>query len=583
MEMLGPRMGPSSKQEGPVLTEMKYKNLPKQEPIDKRQSFSKVLESRKAPQELRPVDDRRTEKQEVRTNLGREKTEAKVRKTSDRESAMLNFMDSMESEFGITPVRMLEALAVLDTEDLTRPPEETASSVIANLELAAEEEPQAMDMYLAFVQQWQGLRKDEGGVDPKLAVGAAALANAGMVQAGLDVKTGGPQVANAALDRRMVLNQSLDKMNDQFFMKGIAATPVVDGARDPQQTADVLGKLAEESQLQGFKAVPRENFFASELAPPQTVGELAGPEAHDMIADSSAVDLQIPADLEGGGKTADLEALMRKMNAEPVVLKAEPGMVSMKSAEPKILDISALQIPGFGGAAVTSGESSMGGEMEGGDSDGAQSEAHDPRATDFAQMMRAEPGAKAASVEGNAGAVSAFAMTESEAKENLEALKDQTQLMVTKGGGEARIKLNQEGLGEVTLKVLVHEGKVNIEMKTDNAETKKLLESSIADLKTSLSAQKLSVDNVKVDVGTSDQQSAQQRAMDFQQDMGRQQARQMMNQFREESAARRDPFFEMSGIKAYGRKRAELDPIGPASNIAPRAVIGRGDRMNLVA
>lgn len=566
-------MGPGSVQEGPV---------PNLSPPGKPNTgFAKVLEDRKTPQELRPAETRRSEKQEVRERLpDGEKPVPKARKTSERETAMLQFMDSMESEFGITPARMLEALADLDNEALVRPPEDTASDVIANLELPSEDEPQATEMYLQFLQQWQDLRRADETADPQAAASAAGLVAGGAIlQAGLDVKQGAP--ALDAGERRALLNRSLDRMNDQFFMRG----PLADAGTDATKTAETLSRLSE----LGFERVePR--LVADPRLAPMPAAELAVNPAR-LPAEDALAFADGPAPLPGeAGGLSELEGLLRQLNADPLAFRAEAHAAVPKAAavaEPKVLDVSALQIPGFGALAAATpadaGETALGadtGEAEG-DGGGGLADGRGEAnlmGADFAQLLRAEPGAKAAGAAG-AAPLGAFALNDAEAQANLEALKDQTRIMVREGGGEARIRLNQEGLGEVQLKVLVHDGKVNVELKTDNADAKKLLESSIADLKQSLSAQKLSVDNVKVDVGTSDAQS-QQRPMDFQQDPGRQQARQAMEQFRHESASRRDPFFEMSGIKAYGRKRAEPEPI-PAAG--PRVMSGRGERMNLVA
>lgn len=601
MEILGTRMGPSSVQEGPTLKEMKDVNLPNLSPKEKPTSFAKALESRKTPQETRPAETRRSEKLDVRERIeDAGKPAPKIRK-NERETAMLQFMDSMESEFGITPARMLEALADLDNEDLARTPEDTASDVIANLDLPAEDEPQAMEMYLQFLQvwrnspagqQWRDMRAANDVADPNAAKNIAGLVGGGAIlQAGMDVKQGaGPLNANK---KRNVLNQSLDRMNDKFFMRG----PLAETGIDSSKTAETMSKLSE----LGFEKVEPQLITDPRLAKEARVAKHAEFSAA-KAAESAPALTGAETSAMAAGETTELESMLRQLNADPLAFRAEVNQAAAQSlgakpmgatAEPKILDISALQIPGFGSAAAIAkpeglGDSSLGANSGDAESDGSGEGLAEGRAdaqllgSDFSQVMRAEPGAKAAVAAGT-GQAGAFALTDTEAQGNLEALKDQTQIIAMKGGGEARIKLNQDGLGEVQLKVLVHDGKVNVEMKTDNAEAKKILESSIADLKQGLAAHKLSVDNVKVDVGTSDAGQQQQRQMDFQQDMGRQQARQMMEQFRQDSASRRDPFFEMSGIKAYGRKRADLDPIAPAGNTAPRVMSGRGERMNLVA
>ena len=58
--------------------------------------------------------------------------------------------------------------------------------------------------------------------------------------------------------------------------------------------------------------------------------------------------------------------------------------------------------------------------------------------------------------------------------------------MIKDGGGEMKIQMNPEGLGEVNLKVLVEDGNVNIEMIADNKDAKKLMEKGLLDLKANL-------------------------------------------------------------------------------------------------
>lgn len=584
-----------------------------QDSVDESQRFSRVLERKGSPKELRPNEDRRSTKTERQDTFKPDKPEPKVRKTSEREAVMLNFMDSMESEFGITPTRMLEALAVLDSEELTRPPEETASDVIANLQLAPEEEPRAMELYLGFLQTWKDTAKTptpqpltSGPVMTTL--GAAGLSADTILRNGA-VKDPGLKDIKAiptGPERREQLNQSLDRMNAKFFMQG-------PGAREPLKNTvsePLAGKAAmlmngpegsiEDTSLEvplseGRTERPihsalaglglRPEFVPNPLQPALRPDQMFQVQAQVPAAANAADQVllseigEVPEDVP---QTKDLETLLQKLNADPMAFQFD-NKAAAKA--PQVLDVSALQVPGFG-AAVTAAanKSELGAELADTDSeskdttkDGGESQSLN---SDFSQLVRPAQGPKTQALA--AGATGAFAVTDAEAKANLEALKDQTQMMVHKGGGEARIKFSNADMGEVQLKVQVREGRVNIEFATDNQETKKLLESSIADLKSSLSGHKLSVDSVKVDIGQS-HLSDSQRGMDFQQDMARQQARQMMSQFRDETASRRDPFFEMSGIKAYGRKRADLDPIPAAGNTAPRRMSGRGDRMNLVA
>jgi flagellar hook-length control protein FliK len=173
---------------------------------------------------------------------------------------------------------------------------------------------------------------------------------------------------------------------------------------------------------------------------------------------------------------------------------------------------------------------------------------------------------------------------------NMEKLVGQAKIVANKGGGEAIVKLNPEGLGEVKLKIAVKDGRVQVEMATESNEAKKMLESTVGELKHALNSQKLSVDSIKVDVGNqlaSDQKNpdgknGQDQSMNFRQDPGREQARQFFANMREESMARREPFAETGAIRDYQRPATPIAEkrASPASRYAGT---GRGEKMNIVA
>jgi hypothetical protein len=167
---------------------------------------------------------------------------------------------------------------------------------------------------------------------------------------------------------------------------------------------------------------------------------------------------------------------------------------------------------------------------------------------------------------------------------NIKQILNQAQYMIRKGGGEVNVQMNPEGLGKVQLKVLVENGKVNLALSAQTDEAKKLLEGGISELKSQLSQHKLLVENVRVDVTHSARDTAQQQ-MDFSnQQNAREQARQFMGQFRENSwSGRGDSFYEMTGINSY-KSQKTVPPLQPAASqgLRPRANM-RGSGLNLVA
>lgn len=160
------------------------------------------------------------------------------------------------------------------------------------------------------------------------------------------------------------------------------------------------------------------------------------------------------------------------------------------------------------------------------------------------------------------------------------------QILMKNGGGEMKMQLKPEGVGDVTLKVAVKDGQVGIQMVTENDSAKKALESGLEDLKTSLAQHKLHVDAVKIEVGT---EMAKQRFEQAQQDASRDQARQMaqdfMGQFRQDREGFRQSFSDMAGSRGYQQpKRNSLPEIEPTGTASVSNSKNNGERrLNLVA
>lgn len=597
MKTLGPGIGPSSKMD--ILQSLDKGNGPnkatanKGEPspkIGEKKEFSDLVRERtpqdreaakervdrritearrEKPNELRPSDrqkDSRPVKVESKGELPRQAENSGMTREIDRKKAMLEFMDSMQSEFGITPVRMLEAMAQIDSENLTLAPEDTASQVIDNLELAPEDEPRAMALYSSFINQWRELQ--DTPLKPMQMVEGGGEKAPLLMGKGMELRPAAkPEVSLTSVEKRAKLNESLDQMNARFFGK-------------PEDGA--LPRFANSEVLRMAPELPA-NLMQKEILP--SAQPLDATSTMSFTQDESGLYLAKPS-TEG---SIDFSSLPKMMPGR-TELAPEVGLNKVTASELSeaesalgalIADVKKLSEQANSGSdegfdTETSADSDLS------DLAGPEQSHADLPQDSFAQVMRPQSFA-GAPIAGAAVGTQSTGPTEMD-KAALDAIKDQAQIMVNKGGGEAKITFNQEGLGEIQLKVVVHEGKVNVEMNAETQEAKKLLETSLSDLKTSLAQHKLAVDQVRVDVGSSNLSDSRQ-GMNFGQDLSRDHARQMMQQFRDETAGRRDPFMEMSGIKAYGKKMRGPDPIAPAPDVAVSRYSGegRGNRMSLVA
>lgn len=103
---------------------------------------------------------------------------------------------------------------------------------------------------------------------------------------------------------------------------------------------------------------------------------------------------------------------------------------------------------------------------------------------------------------------------ESSREANMNEIMSKAQYLVQKGGGEVSVKMSPEGMGEVNLKVQLLDGKLNIEMQTQDKHVKKLIEESLSDLKSGLAAHRLSLEHVKIDTvnATNTDNSAQMQS-----------------------------------------------------------------------
>ncbi|NQZ02696.1 MAG: flagellar hook-length control protein FliK [Bdellovibrionales bacterium] len=172
-------------------------------------------------------------------------------------------------------------------------------------------------------------------------------------------------------------------------------------------------------------------------------------------------------------------------------------------------------------------------------------------------VRTADAGTKSQSIEKAAATSSAFSLapepTEAEQAKNVREIMQQTQFLMKKGGGEAKVTLNPEGLGQIQLKVSTEGEQVAVDMVAESSEAKKLIEKGLGDLKATLASHKLNVENLKVDLA-SDIQKQFDHAHDEAQ---RQSAQQFMESFREQNGAWRQSFLDMPGVRMPGSRGAE--------------------------
>lgn len=166
---------------------------------------------------------------------------------------------------------------------------------------------------------------------------------------------------------------------------------------------------------------------------------------------------------------------------------------------------------------------------------------------------------------------------EQEAK-NIKDVINQAQFLARKGGGEMKVTLSPEGLGQVSMKVAVEGGQVSVQMVADTVDAKKILERGLGDLKATLATHNLRVDQIRVETPADVSRQLAQNHDDAQ----RQFAHQFMEQFRQDNNEWRRGFYDLPGAKKYRSQAEEAERIAMPSSSSQRRREG-SRRLDLVA
>ena len=168
--------------------------------------------------------------------------------------------------------------------------------------------------------------------------------------------------------------------------------------------------------------------------------------------------------------------------------------------------------------------------------------------------------------------------------ENVQELMKQAHFLAIKGGGEMTVKMSPEGMGEIQLKVLMQDGKLNIDMQTQDKSVKKLIEDSLTELKSGLAAQQIHVDHVRItSVNATNTENSAQMHTNQDQSGAQQQQRDFWKNFQDNfgSQSRRSSYGDVAPVKSRGPD--EPAALRPISTNAARANGRTGATINRVA
>jgi flagellar hook-length control protein FliK len=534
-----------------------------------------------------------------------------------RRLAMQGFLKKMEEDVGVDAGQIVAAFSQLSANDLIAPPEESVEKVVDQLGLDSSERGRALELFQNLLKQ-------------------TSPSNVGEYLNGNDRQVS-LEVISADEARKKALNASLDRMSQAFFVdnqtvrqdketkNGEMIGPMGDQksvvSEFDSRTSSASGmgpssgmiSAAESGQIipQGFNSDLGAELSTSRNASSGAKSrgfETFGGDNRSIEATASESD-RLNSEVDASGQSdpganaeylneAEIPAIRSEVSAYSQNTEADQAMaipvnlsgLAQEESQAKpfesedldgILDQAETRFTGPEWGTRKSEKNDLSAHLisqtraenkkEGkGEFQGEQ------QLSDQISGLANTP--KNEGVKGNQFLVQMPKMTSAQESSNVRDVVDQAQVLVKNGGGEMRIKLNPEGVGEVTLKVMSDGGRVNIEMIASNANTKKLLENGLADLRETFSSHRINVDQIKI--GSPDNIS---KHMDQNmQDQNQSHVRQFLEEFRQNNQNWRQGFVDMPAMKNY-RSQAQDDSVDqsiPSMRSKPR---NGNRRLDLVA
>ncbi|MGE0526195.1 MAG: flagellar hook-length control protein FliK [Bdellovibrionales bacterium] len=502
-----------------------------------------------------------------------------------RRAVWNDFLRKMKDEFDISAEDVLMAFSALSEEDLAKPPQQSVDQIVVALGLTGHDAAQAKRHFQELIQKTQSKSMGE-----ELALSRKQISLTLMSQREL---------------QRKALQSSLDQMNRSFFMNVADASGA--GPRHQAQPAELSSPNVniQNSLSPQLLEIPSEmNTLMRKMQPTataergedkRTVDQLiakflnqptAGLPATPATATSEGaamvgmtpVAISAPAPAAVLGRAGDSsEPLPSQGSAESTTpfgmmvdtsaVEADGGLASMIAPAPS-LDIQSqmFTVAPASQAVKHTREDFLSGADE--------NEEISSEFTPVAAPLLSETSAGMKMHAGSTPTLQAHPV-ENSTPVTIPDLVGQAQVLVRDGGGDMKVTLNPEGLGEVAMKVSVEHGKVNVQMITESDEAKRLIERELVDLRSHLASNHLHVESIKVDTASQLSTQLEQQYRDAQ----RQMAQQDLAQFRQDHQGWRRSFFDIPSARQYrGQADATRDVQAPSQ---PRRTGAR--RLNLVA
>jgi len=476
------------------------------------------------------------------------------------------------NDLGVSAEDVLHAFGSLSEKDLALPPEQTVDKVVMALGLDGQQAALAKQYFTELVAKTKSKSFGE-----ELASSNKQMSLTLMTQRELQRKQIQKSIEN--MDRSFFMPQPLMRPQTAPEMMAKAELPqmrnkMADESQPVQseendqlltQTAGLLRPTVAQTPLE--VQTPGASIPRPQAAPTQMSGLLAQMQAQSQNnADAPEDKKSIDQLIRGFNRQSVKAAPQMAMAAAP---EAAPMAVSMQTAAPAP-SLSPQTLGALNGIVASAKHDSAG--DDGSTDDGTQ---------DLSQLNTAlaadQRHGDGSAVKGDFQAQMNKAAGQAQAM-GVPDLVQQAHVMVRDGGGEMKVTLHPDGLGDVAMHVSVNDGKVSVQMITESDEAKKLIERQIGDLKSGLTQNHLQVDSIKVDTATNLGKQLEQQY----QDAHRQQLQAAMEQFRQDTQGWRRSFFEAGPVNPYhSQGDAPRDVKAPTSAANAKARSAR--RLDLVA
>lgn len=578
------------------------KAQPKEKKQDDNSSFANVLSQKNAPE--KPVNPSKVKIESSAPQATNQGVEAPVKEkpsefsknenkqeviteSEAKEKIMNLFLQKMQSELGIQPDDFIDAYAQLDEADLALPAEETIEKVIGNLDLD------------------ESQRKVAEGLYAEMLVLSAAVNMSHYLKHA--EKTANVEVLTPEQAAKKQTQKNISALSDEFF---------ANSAQKPKEMATV-------QKAQGFstygKAVNAEkSVISAEVEAPlsQKIGPndfFVSPQTDRNKIDASQSDIG-----KSGLNTANTDKVnsidpqaLGLENIEPTQLdpndpiqKLQKQLNEMSIQAPDSFDASSLDASGaleaksgptagqgklneailfnqkatssLTAQGLTANSASSGTDF--GTSSDSQSESFEQGSSPVTPINKADD-QKINKTDVTQFQVTAPKASTAEVQNNIQELISQAQFLAKKGGGEMKVQMSPEGMGNINLKVAIVEGQVNVEMVASNSEAKKILEKGIDELKSNLALQKINVDQIKID--SSSEASNQMNRQPGQESADRQFQQKFLQDFRDNNSGFRREFVDFGMPRVPGSQMRDRDSSTTYDPTARKKAAAR--RLDLVA